>query len=156
VLDLIQLAEAQRLGLELVVHQAQQLALLEACRGGPRPPLWLKVDTGVNRLGFRPEEFYQAWQRLSALQPPAWALRVLRHLADADEADGHSTAAALAGHVSMNMIAVDVTDLPQVGLGDPVELWGERLPVEEVAADAGTVAYELVCTVSQRVPVELV
>jgi alanine racemase len=64
--------------------------------------------------------------------------------------------ATLAGRVSMDMIAVDITDLPSVNLGDPVELWGERLPVEEVAAAAGTVAYELICAVSQRVPIELV
>jgi alanine racemase len=277
VLDAVQLDEAERLGLELVVHQAQQIALLEAWRGGPRPAVWLKVDTGMNRLGFRPEEFRQAWERLSALQPAVRALRVLTHLAGADEADGHSIAAqlarlrpllvglrtelsiansaailrapathadwvrpglalygvspfgerrgadfglqaamslqstvialrrvptgervgyggiwraqrdsrvaivaagygdglprslpngapvmigahraTLAGRVSMDMIAVDITDLPAVNLGDPVELWGERLPVEEVAAAAGTTAYELVCAVSQRVPIELV
>jgi alanine racemase len=62
----------------------------------------------------------------------------------------------LAGRVSMDMIAVDVTDLPEVAVGDPAELWGRQLPVEEVAAAAGTVPYELLCGVSQRVPIELV
>jgi alanine racemase len=277
VLDAEQLAEAERLGLELVVHQAQQIALLEAWRGDTRSAVWVKVDTGMNRLGFRPEEFSQAWRRLAALQPAARALRVLTHLAGADEGAGESIAlqlarlrpllsgikaqlsiansaailraptthadwvrpglalygvspfadqrgtdfelraamtlqstvialrnvplgehvgyggtwraqrasriaivaagygdglprslpngapvligahrAGLAGRVSMDMIAVDITDLPAVNLGDPVELWGEHLPVEEVAAAAGTSAYELVCAVSQRVPIELV
>jgi alanine racemase len=64
--------------------------------------------------------------------------------------------APLAGRVSMDMIAVDVTDLPPVHPGDHAELWGAQLPVEEVAAAAGTVPYELVCGVSQRVPIELV
>jgi alanine racemase len=276
VLDADQLAEAARLGLELVVHQARQIALLEAWRGGARPAVWLKVDTGMNRLGFRPEEFPQAWQRLAALTPPVRELRVLTHLACADDTDGLVTEAqlarlrpllaglrpelsiansaailrspathadwvrpglalygvspfgdrrgsdfglraamslestvialrhvpagervgyggiwcaprdariaivaagygdglprslpsgapvligahraALVGRVSMDMIAVDITDLPAIQLGDPVELWGERLPVEEVAAAAGTVPYELVCAVSQRVPIEL-
>jgi alanine racemase len=277
VLDADQLAEAARLGLELVVHQTQQIALLEAWRGGAHPAVWLKVDTGMNRLGVRPEEFPQAWRRLAALGPPVPELRVLTHLACADEPDSGATAAqlarlrpllaglkaplsiansaailrapathadwvrpglalygvspfggrrgadfglraamtlestvialrqvpagervgyggtwraprdsriaiiaagygdglprslpsgapvligahraALAGRVSMDMIAVDITDLPAVQIGDPVELWGERLPVEEIAAAAGTAAYELVCAVSQRVPIELV
>jgi alanine racemase len=57
------------------------------------------------------------------------------------------------GRVSMDMLCVDLTDLPQVGIGSPVVLWGEGLPVEEVATAAGTVSYELLCAVSQRVPV---
>jgi len=64
--------------------------------------------------------------------------------------------APLAGRVSMDMIAADVTDLPEVAVGDRVELWGTRLAVEEIAAAAGTIPYELVCAISQRVPVELV
>lgn len=57
------------------------------------------------------------------------------------------------GRVSMDMLCVDLTDLPQVGVGSPVVLWGEGLPIEEVAAAAGTVSYELMCAVAQRVPV---
>jgi alanine racemase len=64
--------------------------------------------------------------------------------------------APLAGGVSMDMIAVDITELPPVSVGDRVELWGTHLPVEELAAAAGTIPYELLCGVSQRVPIELV
>jgi len=53
------------------------------------------------------------------------------------------------------MITVDVTDLPGVAVGDPVVLWGADVPVEEVAAYAGTIAYELICGVSQRVQIEV-
>ena len=277
VLDAAQLAQASQLELDLVVHQPLQIALLEAFRG-PQPfPLWLKVDTGMNRLGFRPQEFRAAWERLRNLRPAPLQLRVLTHLACADEADGSYTAeqlarlqpliagldvelsiansaailaqpsthaawvrpglalygispfaerrgvqlglraamtlestviavrevapgervgyggmwraqrpsrlavvaagygdglprsipngapvligghrAPLAGRVSMDMIAVDITELPPVSVGDRVELWGTRLAVEEIAAAAGTVAYELLCGVSQRVPIELV
>jgi alanine racemase len=271
-----QLTAAAELQLELVVHDALQLALLEAFRGSHRFTLWLKVDTGMNRLGFRPEDFAAAWSRLEALSVPPLRLRVLTHLACADER-GHAAnaeqlerfdaladhlgversiansaavlslpqshaewvrpglalyglspfagqtggafglrpvmtlqstviavrqvrrgehvgygatwraahdsrvailaggygdgllrslpngapvliagrRAPLAGRVSMDMIAVDVTDLPPVHPGDHAELWGAQLPVEEVAAAAGTVPYELVCGVSQRVPIEL-
>lgn len=277
VLNAAQLAQAAQLELDLVVHQPLQIALLEAFRG-PQPfPLWLKVDTGMNRLGFRPQEFRAAWERLRNLRPAPLQLRVLTHLACADEADGSYTAeqlarlqpliagldvelsiansaailaqpsthaawvrpglalygispfaerrgaqlglraamtlestviavrevapgervgyggmwraqrpsrlaivaagygdglprsipngapvligghrAPLAGRVSMDMIAVDITELPPVSVGDRVELWGTRLAVEEIAAAAGTVAYELLCGVSQRVPIELV
>lgn len=59
--------------------------------------------------------------------------------------------APLAGRVSMDMLAVDVTDLPDVRPGDPVVLWGGGLAVEEVARSADTIAYELTCRVSPRV-----
>lgn len=272
-----QLIEAARLELDLVVHQEQQIGLLENFHGSQRLALWLKVDTGMNRLGFRPEQFHSAWQRLQQLHVPPAQLRVLTHLASADEEDGERTTeqlarfkplvasmdvelsiansaailtrpdthgawvrpglalygvspvagrlgsefglrpamtlestviavrdvlegervgyagawraarasrvaiiaagygdgllrsfpngapvligsqrAPLVGRVSMDMIAVDVTDLPPVNVGDRVELWGPTLPVEELAAAAGTIPYELVCAVSQRVPIELI
>ncbi len=276
VINAEQLAAAGELGLELVVHDALQIALLEGCRGPHRFALWLKVDTGMNRLGFRVEEFAVAWERLTRLPATPLSLRVLTHLACADER-GHAANGAqlerfaaladplgaersiansaallslprshvewvrpglalyglspfagqlgaahglkpvmtlestviavrqvrqgesvgygaawragrdsrvailaggygdgllrslpngapviiggrrapLAGRVSMDMIAVDVTDLPPVHPGEHAELWGTRLPVEEVAAAAGTLPYELVCGVSQRVPIEL-
>jgi alanine racemase len=61
----------------------------------------------------------------------------------------------LIGRVSMDMITVDATDLPAVATGDPVVLWGEAVPVEDVARHAGTIPYELLCGVSQRVQLEL-
>ena len=272
-----QLAEAAHLQLDLVVHQDLQIALLEQERHETRHRLWLKVDTGMNRLGFRAERFRAAWERIMQCVPPPLELRVLTHLSGADEEDGQSTAAQLArlaplmaglpaelsiansaailaqpethaqwvrpglalygispfpgrqgaefglrpamtlestvialrevlagervgyngtwqaqrssriaiiaagygdgllrslgsgttiligqrraplvGRVSMDMIAADVTDLPGIAVGDRVELWGARLPVEQLAAAAGTIPYELVCAVSQRVPIELV
>lgn len=57
------------------------------------------------------------------------------------------------GRVSMDMIAVDLTDLPDAGIGSPVVLWGEGLPADEVAEAAGTISYELFCGLSARVPV---
>ena len=60
--------------------------------------------------------------------------------------------APLAGRVSMDMVAVDVTDLPSVAVGERAVLWGEGLPADEVAARAGTIAYEIFCRVAPRVP----
>ena len=57
------------------------------------------------------------------------------------------------GRVSMDMITVDLTPVPHATLGSPVVLWGEGMPVDEVAMAAGTVGYELLCGVTTRVPV---
>jgi alanine racemase len=58
------------------------------------------------------------------------------------------------GRVSMDMTAVDLTQLPQAQVGDEVTLWGTQLGAEEVAPFADTIAYELICGISQRVAVE--
>ncbi|MDP2879054.1 MAG: alanine racemase [Sulfuricella sp.] len=57
------------------------------------------------------------------------------------------------GRVSMDMLCVDLTGIPGAGIGSPVTLWGEGLPVEEVARAAGTISYELLCALAPRVPV---
>lgn len=57
------------------------------------------------------------------------------------------------GRVSMDMLACDLTDIPEARVGSPVVLWGEGLPADDVAAAAGTLAYELFCALAQRVPV---
>ena len=277
-----QLAEAAQHGFELVVHDPLQLRLLEAHRGAERFVVWIKIDTGMNRLGFRSEAFQAALARLRALTVPALELRVMTHLARADErnesmtreqvrlfdqtlakaeltgvarlatsignsagtlgwpnahgdwvrpglalygvspfadetagkhglrpvmtlettvltvrdvkrgetvgyagawrAERDSAIAILAagygdglprhlangtpvlvggvryplvGRVSMDMIAVDVTGGAKVAAGNRAVIWGEGLPVEEVSAHAGTIPYELLCGVSQRVPLEL-
>lgn len=58
----------------------------------------------------------------------------------------------MAGRVSMDMVTVDLRSQPVARIGDPVVLWGRGLPAEEVAEFAGTIAYELFCSITQRVP----
>jgi alanine racemase len=60
------------------------------------------------------------------------------------------------GRVSMDMLYVDITDNPLVGVGAPVELWGEQVPVDDVAVASGTISYELLCAIAPRVPVVVV
>ncbi len=71
--------------------------------------------------------------------------------------DGQRTATV--GRVSMDMLAVDLSALPQVGIGSDVTLWGQSqaaggavLAIDEVAQAAGTIGYELMCAVAARVP----
>jgi alanine racemase len=270
-----QLEDAAHERLDLVIHCTRQIELLERSPDAGRFALWLKIDSGMNRLGFSCGEFAAALERIRRLTPAPREVRLLTHLACANERDDRVTSAQvarfrettqrlgyevsiansaglfgavplgchwvrpgialygaspfedstaeslglrpvmtlmssviavrrvprgeavgygaawvaardsviaivaagygdgvhrslrsgtpvliggerapLAGRVSMDMLAVDVTALPPVQLGAPVVLWGEALPVEEVARHAGTIAYELLCSVSQRVPLE--
>jgi alanine racemase len=270
-----QLEDAAHQGLDLVVHDAGQIELLQKAGSAERFALWIKIDTGMNRLGFRPRDFSAALARIRALTPAPRELRVMTHLACANERDERTTSAqlasfreairglgyetsiansaailgnislgcqwvrpglalygaspfddataaalglkpamtlmssviavrhvgqgesvgygaawtaqrdslvaivaagygdgvhrslgsgtpilingkraSLAGRVSMDMIAVDVTGRTDVEVGSPAVLWGEGLAVEEVARHAGTIPYELLCSVSQRVPLE--
>ena len=79
-----QLLEAARHGFDLVVHDPLQIELLEEYRGAQRFVVWLKIDTGMNRLGFRPEEFAAALERVrgtdaaAARDPRADASRARR------------------------------------------------------------------------------
>jgi alanine racemase len=271
-----QLQEAARHGFDLVVHDALQIELLEKMAGAHRFVLWIKIDTGMNRLGFPPREFAAALERLRRLTPAPLEIRLLTHLACAEERDHRVTHAQVArfreaasgldyavsiansagvfgdaelgcdwvrpglalygaspfadttaarlglepvmsletsviamrrisrgetvgyggtwtaprdsaiaivaagygdglaralpggtpvliggerapivGRVSMDMIAADVTELSGVHVGTRAVLWGPGLPVEEIARHAGTIPYELLCGVSQRVPIEL-
>ena len=59
----------------------------------------------------------------------------------------------LVGRVSMDLLTVDLTDLPDVKIGSKVTLWGQGLPIDEVANAAGTIGYELMCALGQRVAV---
>lgn len=61
--------------------------------------------------------------------------------------------AKVAGRVSMDLVTVDLAGVPDARVGTPVTLWGEGLPVDDVAVPSGTVGYELLCALAQRVPV---
>jgi alanine racemase len=271
-----QLASAAQQRLDVMVHSVEQLAMLEGRTGGEIVSAWIKLDTGMNRLGFRVDGFAAAYARLRRIANVAADPTLVTHLASADEpadpktqlqldtfaaataglpgersiansagliawpatradwvrpglalygvspfdedtgaglglrpamtlhseviamkdvaagetvgyggtwraaratrmavvaagyGDGYPRGvpsgtpvtingrrAPLIGRVSMDMITVDVTDLPAVATGDPVVLWGDGVPVEEIARLAGTIPYELICGVSQRVYLEL-
>jgi alanine racemase len=60
---------------------------------------------------------------------------------------------ALIGRVSMDMLAVDLTGIPGAHVGSAVTLWGDGLPIDEVANAAGTIGYELMCALTPRVRV---
>jgi alanine racemase len=277
VFDAEQLAAAAHAGFELVVHVPEQIELLRSAPAGARFRIWLKLDSGMNRLGFKGAQFDAALAALAALPAVLKPVNLFTHLAAADDpeqpltqqqlarfaaatgalpgersiansaallgfpeaqadwvrpglllygvspfegsigadhglkpamtlhshliaikelavgetvgygggwralrptrlavaavgyGDGYPRSltsgspvlvngerAPLAGRVSMDMVGIDITDLAgSARLGDPVTLWGEGLPVEEVAVWANTIPYELLCGISQRVAVTL-
>ena len=277
VFDREQLDAAAAAGFELVVHTPEQIELLRSAAAGARFKVWLKLDSGMNRLGFKGADFLAAHAALGRLPAVRSPVNLFTHFASADAPDLSTTAdqlklfdaatqsmagerslensaamlgfpqaqadwvrpglllygvspfagttgadyglrpamtlrsrviavkelapgervgygglwsaqrptrlavaavgygdgyprslpsgtpvlingarAGLAGRVSMDMIGIDVTDLsPVPKLGDPVILWGDGLPVEEIAVWAQTIPYELLCGISQRVAVAL-
>lgn len=58
----------------------------------------------------------------------------------------------LIGRVSMDMLCVNLTNIDNADINSPVTLWGEGLPIEALASAVGTIGYELLCNISQRVP----
>ncbi len=90
-----QMKLAAQLDLELVVHAPEQLAMLDSAPPGHRYPVWLKLDTGMNRLGFEPASAAELAHRLRncvAVRGPA---NLMTHLANADDPDDPATKAQL-------------------------------------------------------------
>ena len=56
----------------------------------------------------------------------------------------------IVGRISMDMMTIDITAYPEIKVGDKVELWGEHIPIDNVAKSAGTIAYELMTKVTAR------
>jgi alanine racemase len=75
-----------------------------------------------------------------------------RHLPSGTPVLVNDRPAALAGRVSMDMVTIDLRATPEAAVGDAVVLWGRGLPVDDIAGRAGTIAYELLCGISARVP----
>ena len=79
-----------------------------------------------------------------------------RHAPDGTPTGVLGQVAPLVGRVSMDMLTVDVSHITQAEVGTEVELWGEQIPVDEVADLCGTIGYELLCAVAPRVPFEII
>ncbi|HAT39940.1 MAG TPA: alanine racemase, partial [Polynucleobacter sp.] len=61
----------------------------------------------------------------------------------------------LVGRVSMDMLTIDLRNTPQVTIGSHVQLWGDKVPVDDVAQMSDTIGYELLCAIAPRVPVAI-
>lgn len=102
VFDAAELAACAAERLEVAVHHAEQVRMLECAR--PTRPLvvWLKIDTGMHRLGVRPAEARALHDRLSACRSVA-GIRLMTHFASADLPDPAPTEAQLARFAALDL-----------------------------------------------------
>jgi alanine racemase len=88
-----------------------------------------------SRIGIVAAGYGDGYPRQVAPNTPVWI-------------KGHEV--PIVGKISMDTLAVDLTNYPAIQLGDCVELWGDHILVERIAKAAGTIAYELLCQTSSR------
>lgn len=86
-----ELGQVQALELDIVVHHEHQLQMLEQADLAAPINIWLKIDTGMHRLGFKPEDTEAAWQRLAACHNVSTPPRLMTHFACASEIDNPMT-----------------------------------------------------------------
>ena len=105
-----ELGAAAQHGISIVVHNEQQLAMLEEKAAAPAKPIsiFLKMNSGMNRLGFKPQAYKQALQRLQAC-PAVADVSLMTHFATADDEQGIAR-------------QLDVFDAATAGLSHPVSL----------------------------------
>ena len=75
-----------------------------------------------------------------------------RHAQDGTPVAVSGCLSRIIGRVSMDMLTVDLSDIPHARVGDPVQLWGDQVAANDVAAASGTIAYQLFTGVSRRIP----
>ncbi len=136
--ELSDLAQLRRLGVDTVVHHASQLEMLESdartytgqldsakrasgsdSNSSPTPALaetaaircWLKLDTGMHRLGFAPEHAQQAYARLRALPNVGDDITLMTHFASSDEFDGAQTRTQLQNFANSTAVLAGAASL---------------------------------------------
>ncbi len=91
-------------------------------------------------------------RRRIATIPVGYADGYPRHLSGIGYIKIRGKRAPIAGRICMDQFMADVTDIPGVAVGDEVELIGEDITAEEIAELTGTIHYELICQLTNRVP----
>lgn len=94
-LDVDDVAVARERGLQLIVHGDEQVELLAGLPSGPSISVWLKIDSGMGRLGLLPGQFRPALDRLQSSAAVDSNIVLMTHLACADERAGAATAEQL-------------------------------------------------------------
>lgn len=132
---------ASSLGLKPVMSLSSVLISVKQCRKGDRVGYggeW--VCPGDRKIGIAAMGYGDGYPRHASTGTPVLV---------------NGKPASLIGRVSMDMIIIDLDGQTQAGVGDPVMLWGEGLPVDRVAANADTISYQLLCGLTPRVAVDV-
>lgn len=102
-------------------------------------------------IGYGTTFFTQRASRIATL-PVGYADGYNRRLSNRAEVLVRGRRVPVVGRVSMDLVTIDVTDVPDAALGDEVVLLGDTITAEELAAKLDTISYEVFCNVSKRVP----
>ncbi|MBI3431567.1 MAG: alanine racemase [Hydrogenophilales bacterium] len=143
----------------LMLYGASPFADVTAAELGLRPAMTLQSEViGVQRLqageGVGYGQLFRADRPMRVgIVACGYADGYPRHALTGTPVLVDGRASRTLGRVSMDMLCVDLSDCPAAGVGSPVVLWGEGLPVDTVASAAGTSSYELLCALAARVPV---
>ena len=86
------------------------------------------------------------------VMPIGYADGFFRNLSNKFSVMTPSGLAPITGRICMDMTMIDLTDHPEVGVGDVIEIYGEKNLINEAAKICNTISYELLCAVSKRVP----
>jgi alanine racemase len=97
------------------------------------------------RIGVIACGYADGYPRHAADGTPVWV--------DAGDTRGGGVICPIVGQVSMDMLTIDLREAPNAKIGTTVELWGNEVPVDDVAQMSGTIGYELICALATRVPV---
>lgn len=129
---------AKRLGLRPMMSLKTTISTIKIYPSGTRISYGgIYETTETTRIGVVPYGYADGFTRL------------LSNRYSLMTADG---SAPVRGKICMDMCMIDLSNAPNVDVGDEVEIFGNRNPVENMAQMAGTIPYELVCAVSKRVP----
>jgi alanine racemase len=128
--------------------------------GGSRLEPVMRWRTEVARIKTLPaghpigygETFHTVIPSRIATLPVGYGDGYNRLLSNRGEVVVRGRRAHVVGRVSMDLITIDVTEIPEVTIGDEVVLLGDTITAEEIAAKIGTISYEVFCNVSARVP----
>lgn len=263
-------------GFNVSIHNFEQIKILKEAKLNRKLNVWLKIDTGMHRLGFQPHQVEEAYKKIISCDGVEKYIRFMTHFSDADDLESSKTAlqierfkmslgdlsgelclansaailnwpkthstwvrpgimlygvspirektgldlglkpvmtlastiitthnlergesigygsvfkcpkkmrigtvaigygdgyprstqnapvlidgvrSQILGRVAMDMVGVDLTDLPEAGVGSKVVLWGEGLPIEEFAKFTEEIPYEIFCRLTNRVCYEFV
>lgn len=99
--DSDELTQLARYDIETVVHHSRHLELLETAQLAKPVSVWLKIDTGMHRLGFAPETCNEVWHRLEQCRAVAKPIRAMSHFANADIAGDSFTAEQISRFVDI-------------------------------------------------------
>jgi len=91
-------------------------------------------------------------ERLIATIPVGYADGYRRLLSNKAEVKIKGVKVPVVGRITMDFCMIDVSDIPKVEIGDEVILFGEEIPVDELAEICQTINYEIVCGINSRVP----